>query len=112
MKTFNNQAAQGDILLRKIDKIPKNAVPMSAMNGQYIVAHSETGHHHVVPDQDCTVFHAANDDMIMYLVANNEITLKHLRAFDTHAPIKIGKGNYEIRRQREYTPEGWVRVAD
>jgi hypothetical protein len=27
-------------------------------------------------------------------------------------PNKIGAGNYEIRRQREYTPEGWRRVAD
>jgi hypothetical protein len=36
----------------------------------------------------------------------------HLRSYDMHAPITIKPGIYELRRQREYTPEGWRRVAD
>ena len=112
MKTFHQQAAQGDILLRKIDALPEDLTPAKAVDDKYIVAHSETGHHHVVPQADCMLYEAANDPMIMYLVVNNDTVLEHLRSFDTHDPIKIGKGNYEIRRQREYTPEGWRRVAD
>ena len=38
--------------------------------------------------------------------------LEHLRSFDTHETIKLPVGTFEIRRQREYTPEGWRRVED
>jgi hypothetical protein len=41
-----------------------------------------------------------------------ETLLRHLRQHHTHGPIVIGPGKYELRRQREYTPEGWRRVAD
>ena len=41
-----------------------------------------------------------------------EVFIEHLRSFDTHESISIAPGIYEIRRQREYTPEGWKRVED
>jgi len=46
------------------------------------------------------------------LVVNNPTELRHERSFDTHAPITIDKGKYEIRRQREYTLEGWRKIED
>jgi hypothetical protein len=41
-----------------------------------------------------------------------EVLLRHLRQQDTHETLKIAPGIYEVRRQREYTPEGWRRAAD
>ncbi len=112
MKTFNNMAAQGDMLITRVESIPEGLQPMNPEGGNYIVAHSETGHHHVLPQQDVEVFGAANDPFVLYLVVNNETELKHLRSFDTHESLKVPPGMYRINRQREYTPEGFRRAAD
>lgn len=111
---FNKQAAQGDMVLRRIDKLPDGVKPIEAECGKYILAHSETGHNHVIRQQDGVSFFANdNNPLIAYLVVDNtKCLLEHERSFDTHSPIEIGNGIYEIRRQREYTPEGWRRAAD
>jgi len=112
MKTFKDRAAQGDIYIRRIAAIPADAVKKDSENGSHIVAHSETGHHHTIKDSGVQLYQAANDPMIMYLAVDDGAELIHNRSFDTHQPLHISKGFYELRRQREYTPEGWRRVAD
>lgn len=113
MRTFKNQAAQGDMFINRISALPKDALPVKPENNLYILAHSETGHHHAVKAApDVEYYHHANDNLIAYLVVNNEAVVEHLRGFDTHEPIQFGAGIYEIRRQREYTLEGFRVVAD
>lgn len=117
MRTFKDQAAQGDLLLRRIDAIPVGAQPMQAERGNFIVAHSETGHHHVIAARPNVQVFTTNDPLVSYLQVVEatdamETVLEHLRSFDTHESIAILPGNYELRRQREYTPEGWRRVED
>lgn len=117
MKTFKNQAAQGDLYVRRIDAIPPNAKPMKSERGNFIVAHSETGHHHVVAERPGVQVFTTDDPLVSYLQVieatdQMEALLEHLRPHDTHETIAIPPGNYELRRQREYTPEGWRRVAD
>ena len=118
MKTFVNCAAQGDLLIRRIESIPANAEPVKSEHGQFILAHSETGHNHVVADRPCVKVYAdPNNPFVAYLeVIQNEeawdVVLEHLRTYHQHESIKIEPGNYEIRRQREYSPEGWRRVQD
>lgn len=117
MRTFKNQAAQGDLLIRRIDAIPHEAMPMKSEKGQFIVAHSETGHHHVIAERPGVQVYTTDDPLVSYLrvidaTEQTEALLEHLRTFDTHETIAIPAGDYELRRQREYTPEGWRRVAD
>lgn len=117
MKTFTNCAAQGDLLIRRIDSIPANAVKTKAEKGVYVVAHSETGHHHVIAERPNVSMYSTGDPMVSYLQVIQaeevvETIIEHMRSFDTHEPIQITPGDYEIRRQREYTPEGWRRVED
>lgn len=114
MKTFHNCAAQGDLLIRRIENLPEGLQPMKAENGNFIVAHSETGHHHVIAERPGVEVFDGTDPLVSYLrvVEQTEVTLEHLRNFDTHEPLTIKGGTYEIRRQREYTPEGWRKVAD
>jgi len=108
--------AQGDILIRKIDKLPADAIKLEAENGNYVVAHSETGHHHAVKAVPQVSFYQnANDNNIAYLVIDNageDVELKHLRSFDTHESIGFRNGIHEIRRQVEGGVRGFVRVAD
>lgn len=110
--TFKNMAAQGDLLIRKIDKLPEGLRLSNAENGKHIVAHSETGHHHTVLERNATLLIDQTNEFIAYLEVSNDTQITHERSFDTHAPIEIKKGIYEIRRQREYTPEGFRRAAD
>jgi hypothetical protein len=119
MKTFTKCAAQGDLLIRRIDALPADCKPIKAEKGAYIVAHSETQHNHIIAARpNVSLFApASNDGMISYLQVieatdQAETVLEHLRSFDTHESIAIPPGIYEIRRQREYVPEGWRRVED
>ena len=112
---FKNQCAQGDLFVKRIDKLPDTARSAKPENGQFIVAHSETGHHHVIEAiPGCQVYEDEKDPMTMYLevIDATEVTLKHLRSFDTHAPINFLKGIFRFRRARERTPEGWRKVQD
>lgn len=117
MKTFENRVAQGDIYIRRIYKLPKEAKVINAEKGFFVVAHSETGHNHVIAERPNVSFYSGDDPMVSYLQVieatdQTETLLEHLRSFDTHETIKFPAGIFEIRRQREYTPEGWRRVED
>ena len=114
MKTFCKQAAQGDVLITKIAKLPDGLKPASAVDGRFIVAHSETGHSHTVAERPGVHFFEGPDPAIAYLQVIDavEVTLEHERTFDTHESLLLKGGTYEVRRQQEYTPSGWRRVAD
>lgn len=114
IKRFEKMAAQGDILFRKIDALPKEVIEQKPCNAmQYVLSHDKAGHTHVVKaTPDLQFFNHENDTMKAYLVVNKEDSAiaEHTRTFDTHAPIMFSVGVFEIRRQREAAPEGW-RVA-
>lgn len=106
--------AQGDLLIIPIAAIPANAKPAAAEGGNYIVAHSETGHHHVIEKARATVFEAADDSFIAYVrTLGSGAEIQHKRDFHTHEAIGLSPNKaYEIRRQREYVPEGFRRAQD
>lgn len=127
MKNFEfklgDSAAQGDMMITCIDKLPENIKPISIEDGKFILTQSESGHHHSVKFQPEIEFYANdNNPFIAYLVVNNtvEALVEHERSFDTHETIcllkdteaKEEKRIYEIRRQVEYTPEGLRRAQD
>lgn len=112
MHTFKNVCAQGDIYIQKVDALPANAVAVAPEKGRLIVTHSETGHHHVMDAGDVTMHRLPDSIMDCFLVVEKPTALEHLRPHDTHEPILFEKGTYHVRRQREYTPEGWRRVED
>ena len=115
---------QGDLGIRQI-VIPEDAVPQPEdQGGGHIVAHSETGHHHRVlawlhgddTPSDVAYLRPMSDEdgLTAYLRVGPGpgAVMVHERGWDTHAPIHLPPGEYRLRRQREYTPEGWRRVED
>jgi hypothetical protein len=108
--TFRNFAAQGDVYFRRVQKLPKDLVKKASL----VVAHSETGHHHAFPKGSNVELFATKDPLVCYLrVAGTETAkLEHLRPFDTHETIEFTAGTYEVRRQREHTPDGWRQIQD
>lgn len=112
MNKFNNTCAQGDIYIRKINVLPKNVKKIEPQNGQVVVAHSETGHNHIMNAMGCQMFEEDKNPFVCYLLIEQPTDLIHVRSYDQHAPITFDKGVYEVRRQREYVPEGFRRVED
>lgn len=112
MKTFEKCAAQGDVYFIRVSKMPENYVEVLPENGELIVTHSETGHHHVMNPTTAKMFRNPNNEYDAVLVVDRPTPLNHKRSFDTHESIMFDAGIYKVRRQREYTPEGYRRVAD
>lgn len=113
MNIIESQAAQGDVLFRKIAELPAGATPANSEGGAFVVAHSETGHNHVVMERPDVRYFSAMDEFRSYLVIENEpAPVEHKRSFDTHESFALSPGIWEVRRQREYTPEGFRRAAD
>lgn len=110
----NRPVAQGDILIIPNVTIPSNAKAAEIENGHYIIAHSETGHHHVIDRKRAEVYEAADDSFIAYIrTMDDGADITHKRDFDTHETINLAPNqNYQVRRQREWVPEGFRKAAD
>lgn len=118
MITFNQIAAQGDVLFRAVARIPAGVQEVPAEKGRVVITHSETGHDHVMVldraegEAPAVQMFAGDNPLLAWIKVNRPTVLEHLRSHDTHKPILFAPGNYEVRRQREYTPEGFRRVED
>lgn len=102
---------QGDVLIRKVDRIPSNSTEVRN-HGRIVLAFGEvTGHAHAVTACEAQEF---------TFVDTKKATHRFLEVFDRgatvtheeHAPIPLPAGLYEIIRQREYTPVSERSVAD
>lgn len=119
MKTFKTACAQGDVMFIRRDKLPEGLTALDADRGRIVVTHSETGHDHVMvldrageADAPAVVMYGTDDPLTAWLEVNRPTALDHLRPHDTHESIMFEPGVYEVRRQREYTPDGFRRVED
>ena len=119
MKTVGQFAAQGDVVFRRVEAVPKDAKSVK-YGDLLVVAHSETGHHHVIdrPDSRISFFNDAANPLVSYLQLKGRqvADVVHLRDFDTHETVRLDAGKedsvWEIRRQREYHPERERAVLD
>lgn len=121
MKTFNRIAAQGEITLIRVGDVtgaaPKGYAPLATENGKLVIGHSETGHHHVMEPTTAKAFVAdkAPEGMrILRLIVEQPTVLEHLRGHDTHEPLMVPPGEYDVRIAREHDPYAQIarRVAD
>jgi len=104
---------QGDMAIIRVSELPADAKQSESKNGMHVLAHSETGHNHVIADNHTTRYDVAANDLVSFVVVKDRpADVTHLRSFDTHETIRLDPGIYRINRQREYTPEGYRRVAD
>lgn len=116
MKKFSKYAAQGDFLIIKVGEFPSDLENFEAEGMNYIIAHSETGHNHVMERTSVKAYKpkgvSAEDLYSLYLEVQKPTKIEHMRSFDTHETLLVEPGKYLVRRQREYTPEGYRRAAD
>ena len=116
MKTFTKLAAQGDFIIIKVDDIPTEIEAFLPEGGVFVIAHSRTGHNHVMERTHVKAFKPKGEkdrDLYqMFLSVDAPTEIVHKRSFDTHESILVPPGNYMVRRQREYTAEGFRKAAD
>jgi hypothetical protein len=100
---MNLKLRQGDVLI-----IPSDTAATGTKLPHLTLAEGEvTGHRHRISNGDAELFE--RDGVLLYLkVLSPTALLIH----EEHAQITIPQGNWEIRIQREYKPEGWRYVVD
>lgn len=116
MKQIQNIGAQGDVMFLRAAEVPADAVRVEDA-GPIVVAHSDTGHHHAIACDDSprAVYYRTADPLVCYLQVTAEYAdVVHHRPWDTHETVRLLGGGtvYEVRRQREYTPQGLRRIED
>jgi hypothetical protein len=107
-------AAQGDVLFRRIAHFPAGVAERKRRGESLVVAHSETGHHHAIDDPEVRFFQRlGHDGMVSFLSVDGEFAdVVHHRPHDTHETLRLPRGNWEVRRQREWTSHGPWQVED
>lgn len=95
----------GEALLLPVDSIPTGTTERVTTK---IVAHSETGHHHVVESK--TEFETIGDvdKKDLYLRLFEPAKLVHKKTTDKHRTITVPKGDWKILHKSEYDP--WAKV--
>lgn len=95
---FERRAVRhGEVLLKPIDELPEGAKEIYAGN-KYIVAESETHHHHVAVG-DVRVFEWNNR---RFLEAVKDSRIEHVKTFEKHETKPLFKGFFEIKIKKAY----------
>lgn len=111
---------QGDVLLLAVDSTLVTTKPVPREGGRIILAHGEaTGHAHAIVDERAELM-AAFMPGVTFTGQTVDADRRYLRLpcegiallHEEHGPIPPPAGLYEVRRQREYTPERIRTVAD
>ncbi len=92
---------QGDVIITPIEQIEGNKLShLTLAEGEV------TGHSHRISEGLAELY---EKEGTLYLrVLSDTATLIH----EEHDRIEIPQGNWMVRIQREYEPEGWRYVAD
>ena len=108
---FKKIAAQGEITVIRLGGVPRDkklpGVAIKAEGGNFVIGHSETGHHHVIEANGASVsvLDKQPEGMrVLRAILENPTSLDHLRDHDTHDPIMLEPGLYEFRIGREFDP--------
>lgn len=93
-KIAKNLFQQGDIIGRRLTKMPAGE-STSLARSKMVVAHGESGHSHVIEDEDSELIQIGE---MMILKLKNQATLVH----EEHQAITLEPGIWEIGRVQEY----------
>lgn len=95
----------GEVILKAIDKIPKEAKLLDETNS-YVVAHSETGHHHILATKEKTDMskfrvYTLQGETYLEVPALSEL-LHEKTGKDAHKTHTITPNTYKIVIKKEF----------
>ncbi|MDZ8068878.1 MAG: hypothetical protein RMY64_25125 [Nostoc sp. DedQUE08] len=92
---------QGDVILLPVQQVEGQKIPhLTLAEGEV------TGHKHRITEGNAELY---EKDSTLYLRVFSESALL---AHEEHKAISIPQGDWIVKIQREYEPEGWRYVAD
>jgi hypothetical protein len=92
---------QGDVILVPIEQVTGTKLPhLTLAKGEV------TGHSHRIGNGEAELYEEAGTLYLRVLGAS--ATLVH----EEHRAIDVAQGDWLVKIQREYEPEGWHHVAD
>lgn len=100
---------QGDVLV--VPAAPtKHGVKVQRARGRLVLAEGETtGHAHAILDRGADLYEIEGEtDRFLRVLAEGGVSLVH----EEHATLTLPRGDYIVRRQREYEPEAIRWVSD
>lgn len=102
----------GEVILKPISELPKEAT-LEKSAKKYIVAHSETGHHHVLESLKEFKVYTWKEDRYIEIPEMSELWHQKTDK-DAHAPHKIVPGVYKvnIKKHFDYFKGALERVRD
>jgi hypothetical protein len=96
---------QGDVLLIPVAAAPPSASPLEGVGpgGRLVLLEGEaTGHAHTVSAEGATLISDVEaEELYLRVYGSGGTMLEH----EEHASLHVPAGTYEVRRQREWTPE-------
>jgi hypothetical protein len=92
----------GEVIL-----VPRNITKGNTTeHTQFIIGHSETGHHHVIEGSKFEVTETAKHDLYVRLFEPGQIV--HKKEFDKHRTLTIPPGVLKRYQDTEYDPWGKI----
>ena len=80
MRTFDKFAAQGEVNIEIVDKLPAGLEEVKIKEAVHIIGHSESGHHHVLDRPKVTVYKGGTTPsgmQILYALVKEPTELRH-----------------------------------
>ena len=105
---------QGDVFLVPIDALPEGVKKLDRGERGVVLAEGEvTGHAHVIVDDGASLYELVDDGDVeemrqRFLLVDQEVAVVH----EEHGTVRPSPGAYEVRIQREYSPEEIRTVED
>lgn len=102
MNEFEQKAIRhGEVMIVPIDELP-NGLTEFYEGSEYIIGHSETGHHHVAVG-NLTIFRPVGaDDSALFMRVNEDSRVEHRKTFDKHETKTLFKGLYQVTIKKAY----------
>ncbi len=94
---MNKAIRHGEMML-----VPVTEKVKGAEHNMFIVAHSETGHHHVLESKK--PFVVSEEDMQFLIELFEPAQLVHKKTIDKHKTLPVPAGKYKVIYKTEYNP--------
>ena len=94
---MNKPIRHGEAMLVPITKAVRGK-----QHTQYIIAHSETGHHHVLESKVPFVVSETDKQFVIELFEPAQIV--HKKQLDKHKTLPVASGKYKVVKKTEYDP--------
>lgn len=100
-----NALRHGEVNYHPVDTLPEGLIEVEHTK-EFIVGHSETGHHHVAVAEKVTDFQifrpAGADSEELWMRVTGNVKTEHRKSFDVHETKTIQPGLYKITGSREF----------